>query len=103
MDIIEPNKSPEQPSDTPKPEEKVYAFRIDMNTPGVMKLEVNLEMISQSRDAMWKFIGFMEDHKNMGLQLVTQMVAQREALKSKIATIDSTHKTQNFLNKILRR
>ena len=97
MDVINPNgKEPDKPAETPKP----YAFRIDVQSkPGWMILEVDLEAISMSRDAIWKFIGFMEDNKSMALAVINDMAMKRETQKRIIVGEQNKNGFNRFINK----
>lgn len=105
MDIIKPGdeKKPVDGVDKPgdKPAETPYTLKADLNTPGWMKLEINLDAISQSRQAQWQLMGFFDDHKGIALQIISQLIAQRNEVK-KILTSETTkngHK-QPFYSRI---
>lgn len=80
-------------------EEKVIAFRADFNTPGIMKLEVNVEALSHSMEGQFQFMGFMDHHKAKVLQIISRIVAQREAMKVEIQKETNKGLFRGFLGK----
>lgn len=99
MELINPDGSRKDvPLPQPEPE-KVAPFKADFNTPGWMKLEINIEQVSHSRAGQWQLMGFMDDHKMMALNIVRNIVAQREAVKQEITKANNTGMFRNFLGK----
>lgn len=106
MELIRPDGSkseikPEAAAIGPHPEleEKVVAFRADFNTPGLMKLEVNVEALSHSMEGQFQFMGFMDHHKGKVLQIIGQIVRQREAMKAEIQKENNKGLFRGFLGK----
>ncbi len=104
MELINPDGSkaeikPEaaKPEDAPAP-----TFKADFNTPGWMKLEVNIEAISHSMQAQWQLMGFMDDHKNKALRIIGQIVAQREQVKAALQKTQSKNGMSRFLGNLKR-
>lgn len=97
MEIINPDgtKAEVKPAEE---KEEVPAFRADFNSPGWMKLEVNIEAVSHSRQAQWQLMGFMEDHKNIAMGIIARIVAQREAVKTQITKASNGNMFKRFLN-----
>lgn len=85
--------------ESPPAEEKVVAFRADFNTPGLMKLEVNVEALSHSMEGQFQFMGFMDHHKGKVLQIIGQIVRQREAMKAEIQKENNKGLFRGFLGK----
>ena len=65
--------------ETPDPQPAFYS-KIDPMTHKLI-IEVNLMEISKSRQAQWQFMGFMDDHKSIGMVIVNQIKQEREAMK----------------------
>jgi hypothetical protein len=80
------------------PETKSFTMRSDLNTPGWMKIEINLDAISHDQQAVWKFMGFMDSHKQMGLQIVSKLAAQRAAVQAELQKQKNKGGMHKFLN-----
>lgn len=77
--------------------EPAHLCSVDMRTPGVMKIEISVERMSQSRENMWKVMGFMDDHKNLAVQLSVGMMKQRENLKSTVLATQNKNGNRSFI------
>lgn len=87
----------------PEPEKKEEAqptFKADFNTPGWMKLEINLEAVSHSLQAQWQLIGFMDDHKSRAMQIITAIIQQRNQVKAALHQTQSKNGFRGFLDKL---
>lgn len=106
MDIVNPDGSkaevkPEAEAKVEaKAEEALPTFKADFNTPGWMKLELNLEAISHDRKAQWMLMGFMDDHKAIAMTIVGKIIEQRNSVRAALQKTQSKNGFRGFLDKI---
>lgn len=104
-EIIRPGTDEEKPEaeDAKKAVEEAQEdnaeapLKVDMSHQGWMKLEVNIEAMSYSQELMFKFMGWMEHHKNWGVQLAGGLAHQRSAIKRAVINDSNKKGFRGFL------
>jgi hypothetical protein len=88
------------PTAPPVEEMPAHTYKADLKSrPGWMLLEVNLSEVAKSREEMWKFMGFMDDHKGIGLGLMVNMRQQAEQIRTAALQAQNKGLFRNFIKR----
>lgn len=105
MDIIKPDgsKAEVKPEDgkekAPEPE-KGYVLKADFNTPGWMKLEINIDALSYDKKGSWMLRGFLEEQKEKALDIIDNILQQRANVTAALQKTQAKNGFRGFLDKL---
>ena len=84
-------------------QEKRPALVADLSTPGIMRLEINVEALSYHQESIDQFVGFMERHKSWALMQAVGFAKQRAEIKAAVMKDSAKVGMRGFLNGLRKR
>jgi hypothetical protein len=112
MDLIKPDGSKQE---LPKPEETTKPDTAAAKTPeepqkpalwgqidanGIMRLEINMAVVSEHNELIDQFVGFMDRHKAVGLAQMVNAQQQRASLRAAVQKTQAKNGFQHLMHKI---